>query len=171
MADADTAIRPYRVDIPQAALDDLAGRLSRTQWPDGLPGATGSDGMTTPPVPGPGRVLAGRIRLAGRRAPAELPSPVRHGHRRGDYPLPARPVLPRGRHAAAAHPRLARLGPGVPGPDRAAGRAGRRGRARVPPGHPLTAGVRVLRPDPGPGLGPLPDRAGLGRADAPPRLG
>ena len=55
MADADTAIRPYRVDIPQAALDDLAGRLSRTQWPDELPGATGSYGMTTARV----RDLAG----------------------------------------------------------------------------------------------------------------
>jgi hypothetical protein len=43
----DTAIRPYRVDIPQAALDDLAGRLRRTQWPDELPGATGSYGMTS----------------------------------------------------------------------------------------------------------------------------
>ena len=55
MADADTAIRPYRVDIPQAALDDLAGRLSRAQWPDELPGATGSYGMTTARV----RDLAG----------------------------------------------------------------------------------------------------------------
>ena len=47
MADAGTAIRPYHVHIPQAALDDLAGRLSRTQWPDELPGATGSYGMTS----------------------------------------------------------------------------------------------------------------------------
>ncbi|MDX6337670.1 MAG: epoxide hydrolase, partial [Streptosporangiaceae bacterium] len=43
----DATIRPYRVDIPQAALDDLAGRLSRTLWPDELPGATGDYGMTT----------------------------------------------------------------------------------------------------------------------------
>jgi len=40
------AILPYRVDIPQAALDDLAGRLRRTTWPDELTGATGSYGMT-----------------------------------------------------------------------------------------------------------------------------
>ena len=52
---SDTAIRPYRVDIPQAALDDLAGRLRRTQWPDELPGATGSYGMTSARV----RDLAG----------------------------------------------------------------------------------------------------------------
>ncbi|KUN33340.1 epoxide hydrolase [Streptomyces longwoodensis] len=27
-------IEPFRIDIPQADLDDLAGRLSRTRWPD-----------------------------------------------------------------------------------------------------------------------------------------
>ncbi len=35
----DTAIRPFRVDIPQADLDDLADRLARTRWPSSLPGA------------------------------------------------------------------------------------------------------------------------------------
>jgi len=52
---SDAAIRPYRVDIPQAALDDLAGRLRRTSWPDELPGATGSYGQTSARV----RDLAG----------------------------------------------------------------------------------------------------------------
>jgi len=34
MADhADTAIRPFRVDVPQADLDDLGERLARTRWP------------------------------------------------------------------------------------------------------------------------------------------
>ena len=32
-------IEPYRIDIPQADLDDLADRLDRTRWPDELPGA------------------------------------------------------------------------------------------------------------------------------------
>src|SRR5690349_4750326 len=32
-------IAPYRIDIPQADLDDLADRLDRTRWPDELPGA------------------------------------------------------------------------------------------------------------------------------------
>jgi hypothetical protein len=36
---ADTAIRTYRIDIPQADLDDLRGRLARTRWPGELPGA------------------------------------------------------------------------------------------------------------------------------------
>jgi epoxide hydrolase len=31
-------IIPFRIDIPDAALDDLADRLARTRWPDELPG-------------------------------------------------------------------------------------------------------------------------------------
>jgi len=31
-------IRPYRIDIPQADLDDLAQRLARTRWSEQLPG-------------------------------------------------------------------------------------------------------------------------------------
>ena len=34
----DTAIRPFRIDVPQADLDDLADRLARTRWPEELPG-------------------------------------------------------------------------------------------------------------------------------------
>ena len=34
----DTAIRPFRIEIPQADLDDLQERLARTRWPDELPG-------------------------------------------------------------------------------------------------------------------------------------
>ncbi|MCP2327335.1 pimeloyl-ACP methyl ester carboxylesterase [Hamadaea flava] len=41
-----TAIRPFRVDVAQAQLDDLAARLDRIIWPNELPGADGSHGMT-----------------------------------------------------------------------------------------------------------------------------
>src|SRR5690348_2841928 len=34
----DTAIRPYRIDIPQSDLDDLHDRLARTRWTDPAPG-------------------------------------------------------------------------------------------------------------------------------------
>ena len=30
-------ILPFRIDIPQADLDDLRDRLARTRWPDQLP--------------------------------------------------------------------------------------------------------------------------------------
>ncbi|GAA1754260.1 epoxide hydrolase family protein [Luedemannella helvata] len=44
---ADTSIRPYRVAIAQADLDDLAARLANVRWPDELPGVGGAYGMTT----------------------------------------------------------------------------------------------------------------------------
>jgi epoxide hydrolase len=34
----DSKISPYRIEIPQGALDDLRDRLGRTRWPDELPG-------------------------------------------------------------------------------------------------------------------------------------
>ncbi|MPZ87985.1 MAG: alpha/beta fold hydrolase [Nitriliruptorales bacterium] len=33
-----TEIRPFRIQVPQADLDDLRNRLARTRWPDELPG-------------------------------------------------------------------------------------------------------------------------------------
>jgi epoxide hydrolase len=42
---SDTAIRPFRIDIPQADLDDLRQRLHRTRWPDELPGVGWSRGV------------------------------------------------------------------------------------------------------------------------------
>jgi pimeloyl-ACP methyl ester carboxylesterase len=38
-------LRPFRIDIPQADLDDLQDRLDRTRWPDELPGAGWSYGV------------------------------------------------------------------------------------------------------------------------------
>src|SRR5687768_1391489 len=40
-------IRPYRVDVSDEALRDLDERLSRTLWPDELPGVGGAYGQTT----------------------------------------------------------------------------------------------------------------------------
>ena len=41
----DTAIRPFRIEIPQADLDDLRDRLHRTRWPDELPGGGWTRGV------------------------------------------------------------------------------------------------------------------------------
>lgn len=38
LADREGVIRPFRIDIPEADLDDLRDRLARTRWPDELPG-------------------------------------------------------------------------------------------------------------------------------------
>ncbi|AQZ65920.1 Epoxide hydrolase [[Actinomadura] parvosata subsp. kistnae] len=39
------SIHPYRIDIPQAQLDDLHRRLAATRWPDELPGVGWSYGI------------------------------------------------------------------------------------------------------------------------------
>ena len=44
MDDTNTEIRPFRVQIPQADLDDLNARLAATRWPDELPGVGWSYG-------------------------------------------------------------------------------------------------------------------------------
>ena len=44
MADA-TEIRPFRVQVPQADLDDLTDRLAGTRWPDELPGVGWTRGV------------------------------------------------------------------------------------------------------------------------------
>jgi pimeloyl-ACP methyl ester carboxylesterase len=38
-------LRPFRVEVPQADLDDLHQRLARTRWPDGLPGVGWTRGV------------------------------------------------------------------------------------------------------------------------------
>ncbi|KAA1419761.1 epoxide hydrolase [Mumia zhuanghuii] len=43
--DDNTAIRPYRLDIPQSDLDDLHDRLRRTRWPDFSAGSDWSRGV------------------------------------------------------------------------------------------------------------------------------
>jgi pimeloyl-ACP methyl ester carboxylesterase len=42
---SDTEIRPFRIEVPQADLDDLRDRLARTRWPDELPGDDWSTGV------------------------------------------------------------------------------------------------------------------------------
>jgi pimeloyl-ACP methyl ester carboxylesterase len=40
-----TEIRPFRIQVLEADLDDLRDRLARTRWPDELPGAGWDDGV------------------------------------------------------------------------------------------------------------------------------
>src|SRR5215204_5738326 len=47
----DAEIRSFRIDIPQADLDDLADRLARTRWANELPSEERMDGSQTGLVP------------------------------------------------------------------------------------------------------------------------
>src|SRR5262249_38290871 len=40
-----SAMKPFRIDIPQAQLDDLQRRLAHTRWPDELPAVGWSRGV------------------------------------------------------------------------------------------------------------------------------
>jgi pimeloyl-ACP methyl ester carboxylesterase len=42
---ADRIVRPFRIDVPQADLDDLRDRLARTRWPEEIPGVGWSRGV------------------------------------------------------------------------------------------------------------------------------
>ena len=50
MSDASREIRPFRIEVPEADLDELADRLARTRWANELPPDT-SGGPPTGPVP------------------------------------------------------------------------------------------------------------------------
>lgn len=45
MTKISDSIQPFRIDIPQAQLDDLFARLASTRWPDELPGVGWSRGV------------------------------------------------------------------------------------------------------------------------------
>ena len=68
--DTGTGIQPFRIDVPQADLDDLADRLARTRWAAELPGTPWDRGMPTADL----RELAGYWATAydWRKAEAEL---------------------------------------------------------------------------------------------------
>jgi epoxide hydrolase len=51
MTDAQE-IRPFRIEIPQADLDEVAGRLARTRWTNELPGVGSSYGVSVDYVRG-----------------------------------------------------------------------------------------------------------------------
>jgi pimeloyl-ACP methyl ester carboxylesterase len=42
---ADRTVRPFRIDVPQADLDELRDRLARTRWPEEIPGVGWSRGV------------------------------------------------------------------------------------------------------------------------------
>jgi hypothetical protein len=126
----------------------------------------GRDALTGP-------ALADQVRLAQAGGAAERPAPVHHHDRRPGHPLPARALETRRRAADDHHARLAGLGPGDAEGDRAADRPDRprrqRGR-RVPSGHPVDAGLRLLRQADDRGLEPGPHGPRLADPDGPPRL-
>ena len=90
---SDTAIRPFRIDIPQADLDDLRDRLARTRWPDELPGV-GWDLRRPARLPARSWPTTGADGYDWRKQEARLNEfpQFTTDDRRGQRPLPARPL-------------------------------------------------------------------------------
>ena len=112
-------------------------------------------------------------RLAQDRGEAERAAAVHDRDRRRGDPLHPRQVRARERAAADHDARLARLrcrAARLRRPADRPDRARRQRRGRLPSRAALSARVRALRRAGRGGLGPRPDGAGLGRADAPTRL-
>ena len=123
-------IRPFRIDIPQADLDDLGDRLARTRWANELP-------LDLAPRSGP--VPSGweygvsvgyvkdlvdhwRHRYDWRSWECQverLPA-IHHHDRRPEHPLPAHPLTRARRHPADPDSWLAQHLSGVRRPGRAA---------------------------------------------------
>ena len=147
-----------------ARSDALAAQGARRRP---VAGRAAGDGAGTRPL------LGGGVGLARVRGEAERAAAVHHRDRRGRYPFHPRQVAVRGRAAADRDARLARVGHRAARGCRAAGR--RRAGTAAPPG---TRSTWCCRPCPAtaspPGrprpAGSRPGRAGVGGADAPPRL-
>ena len=173
MPAAGTELRPFKVDIPQSDLDDLADRLGRVRWPDELPGVDWSYGVPRDYV----RELVDHWRTGydWRAQEARI-----NAHPQFVTSIDGQQVhflhveLARaGCTAADRDARLADVGGRVPRHDRPADRSPRprrRPRRRVPPRDPVDPWGRLLRADPRAGLGHDAHRRRLGRAHAPPRL-
>ena len=168
-----TEIRPFHVEIPEDAArrpapahrrDALAQQGARRRSVAGR--AAGDDA-------GARALLGDRLRLAQGRGEAERAAAVHDRDRRRRHPLHPREVAARERAAADHDARLARLGHRAARDRRPAhrpDRARRTRRGRVRPRAAVPARLRLLRRADRARLGPRPRRAGLGGADAPPRL-
>ena len=175
MSTIETAIeiRPFHVEVPEEELADLRRRIAATRWPTKELVDDRSQGVQLATMQELARYWDDRLRLAQGRGEAERAAAVHDRDRRGRHPLHPRQVAARGRAAADHDARLARLG------DRAArdrrpahrpDRARRPRRGRVRPGAAVPARLRLLGRADRARLERRPRRAGLGGADAPPRL-
>ena len=166
-------IRPFHVGVPEEELAELRRRIAATRWPCRELVADRSQGVQLGDAAGARALLGDRVRLAQGRGEAERAAAVHDRDRRRRHPLHPRQVAARGRAAADHDPRLARLGRRAARDGRPADRPDRARRQRrgcLPARAALAARVRLLGRAGRGRLGPGPDRTGLGRADAPPRL-
>ena len=169
----DPSIRPFKVQVPQAALDDLRRRIAATRWPDKETVADRSQGAQL-------AKLQELVRYWGsgydwRKAEAKLNAlpqfmtnidgvDIHFIHVRSRHQN-ALPVIVTHGWPGSVIEQLKIIGPLT---DPTAHGGTRRGRFRRR--HPVLAGLRLLGQADGHRLGSRPHRASLGRADEAPRI-
>ena len=87
-----TAIRPFRVDVPEEELADLRRRIAATRWPVPRAVADRSQGVQLATLQELVRYWAAGLRLAQVRGQAERAAAVHDRDRRAGHPLHPRPV-------------------------------------------------------------------------------
>jgi len=157
----------FRIDVPQADLDDLAYRLDRTRWPDQMPGVGWDYGIPLEYVRELAsywrtgydwRVQEARLNAFDQFTTAIDGQRVHFLHVRSASPDALPLIITHGWPGSVVE-FMNIIGP-LTDP---AAFGGSRATRFIWSSRPFPA--TVLRADPGPGLGRPPGRAGLGRAD------
>ena len=168
-----TAVRPFRVDVPECGTDRSAA-AHRGHAVAGEGDRRGHvAGRAARAAPGPRALLGDGLRLAQVRGEAQRPAPVHHRDRRARHPLHPRAFEAQGRAAGHRLARMARLDPRA---DQARRPAHRPHGLRRPRGgrfrrrDPVDPRLWVLGQADGDRLGSCPHGARLDRADEAPGI-
>ena len=159
--------------LREAELEALRHRIAETRWPHKELVDDRTQGVQSATIRKLADYWASALRLAQLRGETERAAAVQDRDRRSRHSLHPREVAAPGRVATDLDPWLARLGHRAARDRRSThrpDRARRTGRGRVRPRAAVAARLRLLRRADRARLGSRPDRAGLGGADAPPRL-
>jgi hypothetical protein len=108
------SIRPFRIAVDEAVLDDLRQRLRRTRWPEAELVDDWSQGAPRAWIQDICQHWAERYDWRARERLLNRHAQFITTHRRPGHPLPARALAARAGLALAADPRLAGLGGRVP---------------------------------------------------------
>ena len=168
-----TAIHPFRVEVPEEQLADLRRRIGATRWPSAELVNDRSQGVQLATMQALARLLDDRLRLAHVRGETERAAAVHDRDRRRDIHFihvkspheNALPLIMTHGWPGSVIELLETVGPLT---DPTAHGGTRRG--RVPPRAAVPARLWLLRRAVRARLERRPRRAGLGGADAPPRL-
>ena len=88
----DETIRPFQIDVPQEAVDDMRRRIAATRWPDRETVTDDSQGVPLATDAGTRPLLGDRLRLAQVRGEAQRPAALHDRDRRVGHPFHSCPL-------------------------------------------------------------------------------